>query len=139
MMCLVCCLMGLAVCCRCALRPLRPLGASDRRSAFRDRNRRREVGGTIEDQDPTTIFGRELGLITSLEARRDGKFVLGNVEAVAVLFLVIVEQRPRQWEQAGAEAHRAAEAHHRRSEEHTSELQSLMCISSAAFCLNTKK
>src|SRR3546814_18490279 len=44
---------------------------------------------------------------------RDGKVVLGNVEAVAVLFLVIFEQRPRQWEQAGAEAHRAAEAHHR--------------------------
>src|SRR3546814_10634411 len=35
--------------------------------------------------------------------------------------------------------HRAAVAHHERSEEHTSELQSLMRISYAVFCLKKNK
>src|SRR3546814_951785 len=53
---------------------------------------------------------------------------------------------PRQSPQDGAraagsspDAHRVLPHPHRRSEEHTSELQSLMRISYAVFCLNKKK
>src|SRR3546814_2908375 len=61
--------------------------------------------------------------------------------------LLIVQQHQRAigrqpgsgLEIVGAEPCRVAERHHRvRSEEHTSELQSLMRISSAVFCLKKK-
>src|SRR3546814_4583283 len=59
-----------------------------------------------------------------LDAQRDG--VLGNgAEVLASRLAVLQVERDL--------------AGHGRSEEHTSELQSLMRISYAVFCLNTKK
>src|SRR3546814_5590871 len=60
------------------------------------------------------------------------------------------ERRPAPWrrrsrpsgsdrESPGAQAWRSAPSNHFRSEEHTSELQSLMRISYAVFCLKKKK
>src|SRR3546814_9246858 len=52
------------------------------------------------------------------------------------LGLLLRQAGPRQADRLGADAEEAADI---RSEEHTSELQSLMRISYAVFCLKTKK
>src|SRR3546814_1453501 len=73
----------------------------------------------------------EVGLIEregDLEARGEGFRAFGD--------RVLDDLRGRQRVRAGGERHREARA---RSEEHTSELQSLMRISSAVFCLTKKK
>src|SRR3546814_2857882 len=49
------------------------------------------------------------------------------------------QQRPADRVAAGLLQHPAADRQHQRSEEHTSELQSLMRISYAVFCLKKKK
>src|SRR3546814_9757418 len=58
--------------------------------------------------------------------------VVGN--EVDGAFVQFVEQHAREWRQA-----RLGITHRGRSEEHTSELQSLMRISYAVFCLKKKR
>src|SRR3546814_4269430 len=84
-----------------------------------------------------------------LLARRSGLHVaridhlLGRYGGLVDDLLDLVEQRPELGEPlTGAEDYLAAEVvyavSHERSEEHTSELQSLMRISYAVFCLKKK-
>src|SRR3546814_1147933 len=81
-----------------------------------------------------------------MDRRRMGR--RGNRRAAASMRGVVM----RRHDQDGARARQAGaqpgeeiprrtgfERHHRRSEEHTSELQSLMRISYAVFCLKKKK
>src|SRR3546814_2841590 len=58
--------------------------------------------------------------------------------AAGVILLQRAEQRLRAFGLAGVAAQRAHQQRQRRSEEHTSELQSLMRISYAVFCLKKK-
>src|SRR3546814_1542584 len=87
------------------------------------------------------------GAVGPLEGARQRRMAVIGVEGKAVLArvagqrigLVLEPRRHRgpvvQRRLQGARALR----HHRRSEEHTSELQSLMRISYAVFCLKKKK
>src|SRR3546814_8394754 len=74
------------------------------------------------------IFALFLPLATRIE--------LTEVQVEAAGDTVMPPFSPAMWRETAREAH-APEAG--RSEEHTSELQSLMHISSAVFCLNKKK
>src|SRR3546814_8329875 len=80
-----------------------------------------------------TASGSELGEIEpSLDA---------PASLLAVRFIVSKTGQRRQWsrfEKMGT-VHAVTIAEHHRSEEHTSELQSLMRISYAVFCLKKKK
>src|SRR3546814_10854056 len=54
-------------------------------------------------------------------------------------FEIRIDRRDHQMDVEGLAGVGAQRLHHRRSEEHTSELQSLMRISYAVFCLKKKK
>src|SRR3546814_2107670 len=78
---------------------------------------------------------RSARLAAQLEARAGGEVEAGRIarrDRTAAFAIVALAQRPRD-EQGDARAQRI------RSEEHTSELQSLMRISYAVFCLKKKK
>src|SRR3546814_1580563 len=81
----------------------------------------------------TTLFRSDAGLEARGPGRLNRRLCLG-VEQVEALGL------QRQLEVVvGAHAQRRLDTrHHQRSEEHTSELQSLMRISYAVFCLKKK-
>src|SRR3546814_5860342 len=85
---------------------------------------------------------RRLGVPGAQHDRRAGLNKAGEVENVAVLAELVVRVAiaqalgRRRQDERGA---RAEQLHETRSEEHTSELQSLMRISYAVFCLKKKK
>src|SRR3546814_10218823 len=85
---------------------------------------RRHVMGDIGDGDD----GMPAALVGGIVVR------LGEHRVVMVAGVFRVDGDQRNLAQVLAAAHR-----HRRSEEHTSELQSLMRISYAVFCLKKKK
>src|SRR3546814_7491524 len=58
---------------------------------------------------------------------------------VSVVDLTVELEKPATYAEICAEMKRQAEGPMKRSEEHTSELQSLMRISYAVFCLKKKK
>src|SRR3546814_2376369 len=80
---------------------------------------RLDARNTVLDQGNVTAFGHEGDLV--LEVGQP-----------------VVDRRCRQHQHLGFHA-RLDDALHQRSEEHTSELQSLMRISYAVFCLKKKK
>src|SRR3546814_7511886 len=99
-------------------------------------------GGKCSDTRPH-IASHAQG--TALDAdQRVVLFVLQGVNAVIADHPADapgIEHQSRQSEPTGnlAPPHQRRPTEHQRSEEHTSELQSLMRISYAVFCLNKKK
>src|SRR3546814_8115854 len=79
----------------------------------------------------TVGFNDDTRAFLSIPARHD---VARRVDC-AFLARLVAEHRLADWEAADV----ARELAHGRSEEHTSELQSLMRISYAGFCLQKKK
>src|SRR3546814_10608561 len=77
----------------------------------------------------TTLFRSRL--FRSTDAHEEGRRIQDQHSAAARLW------RPRRRADSG-EQHAALHRHAARSEEHTSELQSLMRISYAVFCLQKK-
>src|SRR3546814_9186088 len=92
-----------------------------------------EVVGGIVAQDPRglgeRLLPRNLAPVIALPEHRHDRTVFG---LQALVRIAIAVRQP-------ALVDRFVVARHRRSEEHTSELQSLMRISYAVFCLKTKK
>src|SRR3546814_6665577 len=93
---------------------------------------------------PRRAQHRELPAIGSgaFHARKDGPWPEIDV-AVATVRIVLVhwpsEPQPDRRSVDGTGERHAGQVGHGRSEEHTSELQSLMRISYAVFCLKKKK
>src|SRR3546814_3389229 len=80
---------------------------------------------------------RKVGAMSELrpDAQADGERRVGMVEPACD----VEAQRPYRRFPAHADAHAGMPVRFGRSEEHTSELQSLMRISYAVFCLKKKK
>src|SRR3546814_1394080 len=78
----------------------------------------------------TTLFRSRPG---GQERARRGHLLVGRMQQLGIDL-----DRRRRYRRAGVIGLEPAQVHHR-SEEHTSELQSLMRISYAVFCLKKKK
>src|SRR3546814_1673773 len=101
--------------------PVRVEGRRPRRQEGRTRAHRRRARREEFAVEPRGHLGDAIGLVGGRAAGRDAGFQ-GSVRQLA-----------RGWRQ-----HRARYPRRARSEEHTSELQSLMRISYAVFCLKKK-
>src|SRR3546814_4647023 len=109
-------------------------GLEFRRVRFRSEEsaaRRPELRILQAEGRRVVVIGEHLGITPPADHRTQG--LLGGVRRHVIL--QFVEEAAFRCLMAGAFVQHAA---HMRSEEHTSELQSLMRISYAVFCLKTK-
>src|SRR3546814_5244445 len=91
---------------------------------------------TFLSQDPHRLKGRKLGAFAGFLKRcaREHDLLWGRLDGAERLIALVVTAAASA---AGVDKDRRAAL--QRSEEHTSELQSLMRISYAVFCLKKKK
>src|SRR3546814_8444841 len=112
--------------------------------------RLRFAGGAVQADDlpfavrPFEDARRDAGAFDRLAIREDDRVVIGfgsdrDLAFAAHRDLIVLEGKGLERLQLGREMIIAIMREIPRSEEHTSELQSLMRISYAVFCLNKKK
>src|SRR3546814_4594480 len=90
--------------------------------------KRRRTGSTLPAIAPSNVY-----------PCRDGEYLIGANQDGVFARLAAAMGRPELASDERYATHRARGARQERSEEHTSELQSLMRISYAVFCLQKKK
>src|SRR3546814_8390825 len=102
----------------------------------------RNIQITLEPfgEPPLTLSYTDLGLLVDgVRLRLDGRSILPDGQPLALRIEGRVQ--PQRWQHAEAQVYLSLPQSDwaARSEEHTSELQSLMRISYAVFCLKKKK
>src|SRR3546814_19547596 len=90
-------------------------------------------GHTLSRHDALPILRQE----TAVDTVRTGRVIVDDREAIAKRVGKTVERRLRR--RLVGPGSRCRQNHRQRSEEHTSELQELMRIPYAVFCLKQKK
>src|SRR3546814_2338990 len=99
--------------------------------------RRPPISTRTDTLFPYTTLFRSLARTLAFEQRREHR--RRQIDATAKVGERYARPDGLVRSQRAGEAHHARPCLHRRSEEHTSELQSLMRISYAVFCLKKKK
>src|SRR3546814_10066470 len=109
----------------------------DMRSPF---NKMGCVDGMVGDVSPSGRTGLSLSLGQPSDRRGGDQRARPDLEGIDLSGLdELVDRAAADAERLGRPVNRVCDFFHCRSEEHTSELQSLMRISYAVFCLKKKK